>query len=76
MFSNNTLGLLAISWFSSENGLQVYSHVEDKWIDVNYYYNAVVWMGEAASKFNSKIKTGIHRVLYTEKDRESLLGSV
>lgn len=71
-------GLLAVSWYSSTSGLQVYSFVQRKWFDVPVGMG-VVWAGRYLQKkgssdsgsfgFMQAYRYGVHRVLFAEEPR-------
>jgi len=64
-------GLLSVSFYSNNEGLQLLDVRTNKWIDgpnntLEGQRNiAVVWLGEAAVKAtNGAVKAGVHRVIY------------
>eukprot|EP01122_Echinamoeba_exundans_P009538 TRINITY_DN3403_c0_g1_i1.p1 TRINITY_DN3403_c0_g1~~TRINITY_DN3403_c0_g1_i1.p1 ORF type:complete len:372 (+),score=54.33 TRINITY_DN3403_c0_g1_i1:79-1194(+) len=64
-------GLVSISFFSNQEGLQLFDPTTDKWYagPVNtlpgQQQYGVLWLGEAAAKVSEgKWKAGIHRVIY------------
>jgi hypothetical protein len=68
-------GLLSFSFLSTTEGLQLFDQDTQTWVDgpVNTEFGqrniGVIWLGEAAIKVDSKLKAGVHRVIYPKKSQ-------
>jgi len=68
-------GLLSISFFSDNEGLQLFDPTTQKWVDGPLTSTtAVIWLGEAALKASKKkpLKAGVHRVIYPKNRKPRL----
>jgi len=72
-------GLLSISFFSDNEGLQLLDPTTNKWIDgpnntIDSQKNiGVIWLGEAAVKATKGgVKAGVHRVVYPNNGKPRL----
>eukprot|EP01083_Nonionella_stella_P194416 717120_1 len=58
-------GLFAISFGSTNEGLELYDPVSDEWIKIKPH-EAVWWNGDMSTKINSDLKAGKHRVMIND----------
>jgi len=72
-------GLLSLSFYSNNEGLQLLDPTTNKWIDgpnntIEEQKNiAVIWLGEAAVKATKgAVKAGVHRVVYPNNGQPRL----